>query len=225
MDTFDQVPFSDIEFADNPQPRCPCVLVLDTSGSMGGAPIAELNRGLDTLRASLELSDLASQRVELALITFGPVQLISDFSTVVGFRPGQLRAAGQTPMGEAIEKAIALLKDRKRRYNENGIPYYRPWIFLITDGGPTDGWKTAASLVKAGEANKEFLFYAVGVENANFDILRQISVRDPLKLKGLSFDQLFVWLSNSFTRVSESRVGDKIALENPTGPNGWAEID
>ena len=56
MDTFDQVPFSDIEFADNPQPRCPCVLVLDTSGSMGGAPIAELNRGLDTLRASLELN-------------------------------------------------------------------------------------------------------------------------------------------------------------------------
>ena len=102
MDTFDQVPFSDIEFADNPQPRCPCVLVLDTSGSMGGAPIAELNRGLDTLRASLELSDLASQRVELALITFGPVQLVSDFSTVVGFRPGQLRAAGQTPMGAAI---------------------------------------------------------------------------------------------------------------------------
>ena len=225
MDTFDQVPFSDIEFADNPQPRCPCVLVLDTSGSMSGAPIAELNRGLDTLRASLELSDLASQRVELALITFGPVQLVSDFSTVVGFRPGILRAGGQTPMGAAIEKAITLLKDRKRRYNENGIPYYRPWIFLITDGGPTDGWKTAASLVKSGEANKEFLFYAVGVENAKFEILRQISVRDPLKLKGLNFDQLFVWLSNSFTRVSESRVGDKIALENPTGPNGWAEID
>jgi hypothetical protein len=45
-ETFEQVPFSGAEFADNPEPRCPCLLLLDNSGSMRGAPISELNEGL-----------------------------------------------------------------------------------------------------------------------------------------------------------------------------------
>ena len=44
----EQVPytFDAAEFAENPEPRVPCVLLLDTSGSMTGKPIAELNEGL-----------------------------------------------------------------------------------------------------------------------------------------------------------------------------------
>ncbi|MCL4678127.1 MAG: hypothetical protein KJ017_05990 [Alphaproteobacteria bacterium] len=34
-----QVPFGTDSFADKPEPRCPCLLLLDTSGSMSGAPI------------------------------------------------------------------------------------------------------------------------------------------------------------------------------------------
>lgn len=45
-DEFKQQPFADAEFAENPEQRCPCLLLLDTSGSMGGRPIAELNEGL-----------------------------------------------------------------------------------------------------------------------------------------------------------------------------------
>jgi uncharacterized protein with von Willebrand factor type A (vWA) domain len=44
--TPDQVPFGDSDFAENPEPRCACLLLLDTSGSMQGAPIRELNAGL-----------------------------------------------------------------------------------------------------------------------------------------------------------------------------------
>ena len=33
-ESLDQIPFPDPEFVDNPEPRCPCVLLLDTSGSM-----------------------------------------------------------------------------------------------------------------------------------------------------------------------------------------------
>jgi hypothetical protein len=46
MSDIEQAPFTFSEFADNPEPRCACLLLLDTSGSMGGAPIRELNAGL-----------------------------------------------------------------------------------------------------------------------------------------------------------------------------------
>ncbi|RYD70116.1 MAG: hypothetical protein EOP84_27220, partial [Verrucomicrobiaceae bacterium] len=78
--------------------------------------------------------------------------------------------------------------------------------------------------VKEGEANRQFQFFAVGVEGANFDILRQISVREPLKLDGLRFRDLFAWVSSSLSAVSQSQPGDQVALTNPTAPGGWASV-
>jgi uncharacterized protein YegL len=127
-------------------------------------------------------------------------------------------------MGAAILHGLDLLRQRKELYKAHGVPYTRPWVFLITDGGPTDAWKTAAAQVQQGEQAKNFVFYAVGVEGANFEVLRQISTRsEPLKLKGLAFRDLFKWLSSSQAAASRSRPGDAVQLVNPTGPQGWGE--
>src|ERR1051326_8776445 len=94
-----------LEFADNPEPRCPCVLLLDTSKSMTGQPITALNQGLQVFRDELLKDTLARQRVEIAIVTFGGVvQVIQNFVTVDNFPPPTLQAQGQTPMGTAILK-------------------------------------------------------------------------------------------------------------------------
>ena len=217
----DQQPLGAVTFAENPEPRCPCLLLLDTSGSMAGQPIAELNAGIRDFYTELQNDSLAIKRVEVALLSFGPVRIISEFNTADCFFDPQLEAVGDTPMGEAIVKGIELIKSRKEQYRANGISFYRPWIFLITDGAPTDAWQAAAAMVREGEASKSFAFFAIGVHKADMKILQQISVRDPVKLQGLKFREFFQWLSNSMKSASRSNPGDRIMLSPPLG---WSEI-
>lgn len=219
--SFEQIPFGSDNFADNPEPRCPCVLLLDTSGSMGGLPIMQLNEGVKTFRQELLSDPLATKRVEVAVVTFGPVSVESDFHTVPNFHPRELDANGDTPIGAAITTAIDMVKRRKKEYKDHGIAYYKPWIILITDGAPTDDWTKAAMGVRDGENNKSFAFFAIGIEGANMDALKQISVRAPLKLKGLMFREFFMWLSASMKMVSSKNPGSAVNL---LPPSGWSEL-
>lgn len=149
-----------LEFASNPEPRCAAVLLLDTSGSMSGQPIAELNAGLKEFEVALKGDRLISLRVEVAVITFGGsvrcLDVTGDGYRETAFDAAQafvsagyfvapaLTAEGDTPMGEAVQRGLALLRERKEIYKQNALDYYRPWVMLITDGRPTDsGWEGA----------------------------------------------------------------------------------
>jgi uncharacterized protein YegL len=221
-----QIPFGTHSFADNPEPRVPCVLVLDVSGSMDGQPIQELNEGIRQYKDELASDSIASKRVEIAIVTFGEdVRTVVDFTTAEGFEPPVLGAAGMTPMGQAVDQAIDMVEARKQVYKANGIAYYRPWIFLITDGGPNDAnWERAAERAVLGDRSKSFAFFGVGIGEADMATLQRFCVREPLKMKGIKFRELFQWLSSSQKSVSRSTPGEEVPLQNPAAPQGWAFI-
>jgi uncharacterized protein YegL len=204
-----------VEFLDQ-QPRCPCVLILDTSGSMSGSRIAALNEGLNIFRDELVKDELAKKRIEIAIVEFNSVvRIVQDFVTAEHFHPPTLKASGGTDIVEGIQQALDLIKRRKTRYKDNGVPFYRPWAFLITDGQAT-GYEEIATRIKDEEANKRVAFFAVGVEGADLNCLRNISAREPKMLAGINFRDLFLWLSTSMQKVSNSMPGEMVPMEKPS---------
>jgi uncharacterized protein YegL len=201
----------------NADPRVACLLLLDTSASMatpvdGGTPIHALNQGLKAFELDIQQDALARRRVDIAIVTFGEsVQTVQEFGSASSFVAPTLTAAGRTPMGEAITRAVHMVKARSAQYQANGVPRYRPWIFMITDGAPTDDWRGAAELVKRGEEAKSFAFFGVGVQNADMDVLRAVADR-VIRLDGLKFRDLFLWLSTSQKRVSASKMSEETSL-------------
>lgn len=219
----------EIEVAYPQQPHCATVLLLDTSGSMQGDKIAGLNEGFRLFLQETSQDELASKRVDLSVITFGnTVTVVHDFAPVSAYEPVNFQASGATPMGEALELGMQKIEQRKAQYREEGVDYYRPWLFLLTDGEPTDmrpgdaRWERVTRTLRESVENKRFAFFAVGVEGANMEILRQLSPpgRPPLMLKGLAFRELFQWLSRSQRQVSGSRTGDEVKLP----PVDWGTV-
>lgn len=210
---------------DNPQPRCPCVVLADTSGSMSGAPITQLNEGIRTFEEELKKDTLASLRVEPLVVSFDDrVVAHGNFVTADDFLAPTLRVGGSTQMAEGLLKALSLVEERKEAYKRSGLAYFRPWILLITDGEPTDSderFQQACRAIGEAERDKKVSLFAVGVQGANMQKLAQVSSRTPLHLRGLNFQELFCWLSSSLGAVSRSRPGDAVALQ-PV--DGWAEI-
>lgn len=220
---------------DNRDPRVACALLLDTSLSMSGEPIAQLNKGYETLREALIEDPLARKRTEIAVVTFGGTeQLAVPFTEGRDLEPKTFLADGGTPMGAALDLGLDQLLARKQSYKEAGLEYFRPWLFVITDGAPTDGQRfvDAAARVREAEANKGVTVFAVGVEGADVATLAQFSTaREPLQLDGLKFIQLFEWLSASMSVVSQSSpgasdaeiAGNEQAEQMPLpSPKGWA---
>lgn len=213
------------EFVDNPENRCPVVLILDTSASMAGDPIDSLNRGMASFKYDVEQDALAALRVELAIVTFGhQVEVIQNFITVDDFMAPKLETGGKTPLGAALKLGLDVLEIRKAIYRREGVQYYRPWVFLITDGAPTDGeeWMESAARIQELENQGKLTFFTIGVEGADFQILQKVAPqqRPPLKLQNLQFDALFKWLSSSVRRVSSNQIGDDMLALPAVGT--WA---
>ena len=126
-----------------------------------------------------------------------------------------LYAQSDTPMAAALMRAVDLVNDRKKIYRDAGIPYYRPWIFLVTDGEPTDPEQLGAvsDIVKQQENAKKLSLFIVGVDGANMNVLNTIGTRAPLSLQGYSFREMFMWLSGSLSSVSQSQPTEQVPLK------------
>ncbi len=195
-----------VEFADNANERTPCVLVLDCSGSMRGEPIKQLNIGLKALEKELKEDIDASSRVQLLIIkAFGKdeIEISSDWIDAMNFTAPEMVAGGLTPLGKAMETALKKIEEQKDLYDNCGITSKRPWIFLISDGEPTDyDWESIAKKCCEAQKNKKVIVHTVGTEGANLDKLGKFSIISPKRLSGLKFTEFFLWLSRSVSCIS-----------------------
>jgi len=220
---------------DNPDPRIACALLLDTSSSMAGEPIDQLNRGFELFCDEIKKDELAQKRAEITVITFGGTARVEiPFTEGRNLQSRRLAANGGTPMGAALDLALDQLAQQKQAYKRSGLEYYRPWMFVLTDGEPTDGqvFTAAAVRVRDAEAARGVSVFGIGVgAGANLARLKELSSqREPAKLDGLSFREFFKWLSASLSAASASNAFGssdagvaraEAAEQIPLPPAGW----
>lgn len=120
--------------------RLPIYLLLDVSGSMTGEPIEAVKTGLQMMKTALRNNPQASETAYVSVITFGKeVKQVEPLVEVLSFTPPNLEAEGETPLGQALKSTSECVVKEVRRSTPNGPKGdYKPMVFLLTDGQPTD---------------------------------------------------------------------------------------
>jgi len=224
-----------VQFTNDPLPvtnqgerHIPAVLIVDTSGSMSGAPINELNQGLREFGNALQEDSLALGRAEVCIISFN-----SSVQTEMGFRPAAdyeaptLSANGLTSFNEAIQAGLDAIESRKQEYKNQGVSYYRPWLFVLTDGAPTDTNLESAAKNRLQNAirNKKVTYMPMGIgDGADTRKLQEYyppeaSVKPVLKADAKNFKEAFVWLSASISVISNSDPNNTSQVNLPPTPS------
>ena len=213
--------------------RLPVYLLLDTSGSMAGAPIQALRLGVEQFKKEVESDPFAKESVYMGIITFGGEAefvtkgLISFEDYYSEFLTDSLVADGQTPLGQALWLLIESLdKDIRSSVKGGEKGDWKPLIFILTDGEPTDEWQEPQQVILKRTSKKVINMITVGCgPRINEQNLRDIAIGPTFKMDNddASFKRFFQWVSQS-VRVASKAVsqiggGDKPA-DLPPPPDG-----
>lgn len=214
---------NNLPFASNPDNRCPTLLVIDSSYStLVNGRITKINEGVKRLIDDINSDVLAKRRVDLAIVQVSnsEPELIQPFITVQDICENspipKFIASGGTPMEQGLCLALDELEQYKPKLKENGMQYYKPMIFVLTDGEFYISEQTLRRLHQSEESNGHVIF-PVGVgSDVNVSDLTAISSKGrAFLLDDTSFSDLFEFVSNSLTSVSQSSPGDKLSVAIP----------
>jgi uncharacterized protein YegL len=211
------------EIAINPEPRCPCVLLLDAALRSDPRLKAGLAAGFEALGAELRRDRLLARRVEVAAIALGKVPLrLSGFTggdDLAGRAQGMLERedwpAGAPRLVAGIATSLEFLDSRRRDYEALWVDSYRPWLVVLLASAPArerGDFGEALAEIERRERAGFVSFFAAGVGGRDMPWLRGTGLRPPLALSAEKLARFFAWTTAGLRRVTSSVPGERVLL-------------
>lgn len=206
--------------------RLPVYLLLDCSGSMSGEPIEAVKEGIRSLVTDLKSDPQALETAYLSVITFNvKAEQVMPLTELMQFEDPVIQARGATALGSALRLLRECIDREVRKSTSEQKGDWKPLVFMLTDGVPTDEWEAEANLLR--RANPANIVACAAGAYANTSVLREITenvvVMNSLSAGDLA--QFFAWVSGSIKISSESidiKPGEVIKLLPP--PQGFVIV-
>ncbi len=162
----------------SPGQRQVICFALDTSLSMMNENIRCLNEGLSNFFKQVNLNHNARLMTDVAVVTFGDgVRVVAEFGPIADRICPPLIAAGATPLGEAVERSVALIES-----NRTGLPQNPAILVIASDGRATDNTMKAIARCNKLSQENALIVYPVAIgSQADRSVLTQLADGNPVK--------------------------------------------
>jgi uncharacterized protein YegL len=208
--------------------RLPVYLLLDCSGSMMGEPIEAVRQGVKALLSELKGDPQALETAYLSVITFdSSARQVTPLTELMQFQEPQVNAGGATALGGALNVLMECVDREVRKCSETQKGDWRPLVFLLTDGSPTDVETFAQAARDLKNLNAANIVACAAGAKADTACLKQIT-ENVLMMNTLSAGDLarfFAWVSGSIrmtSRGADAKPGGPGQLPPP--PEGFVVV-
>lgn len=208
--------------------RLPIYLLLDTSGSMMGEPIEAVKQGVKALLSELKSDPQTIETAYLSVITFDShARQVVPLTELMQFSEPELKASGATALGEALLVLLDCIKNEVKNTSADQKGDWRPLVFILTDGSPTDTAKFNEAVESLKTAGIGSIVACAAGANAKTEPLKKIT-DNVLIMNTISagdFSNFFTWVSSSI-KVSSKSIDAQIGKnhEMPPPPQGFVIV-
>jgi len=205
--------------------RLPVYLLIDCSGSMYGERIEAVKQGIKSLITELKGDPQALETAYISVITFSSTaKQESGLTELMLFKEPVLNASGATMFGRALDILMECINNEVRKSTETQKGDWRPLVFILTDGSPSDveDFKKVAEKLKAMKI-ANIIACAAGAD-ADTTYLKMVTDNIIMMntLTAGDFAKFFAWVSGSIKMTSKSiDANPGEGLELPPPPQGF----
>ncbi|MBF0200927.1 MAG: VWA domain-containing protein [Desulfamplus sp.] len=182
--------------------RLPIYIAIDTSGSMNGEPIQSVNVGLQAMATALRQDPHALDAVHLSIITFDiNIQELFPLTPLDQVQIPEIVCpkSGATSMGQVLELIFERVQRDVVISSEEKKGDWRPMLFIMTDGSPSDIALFNAMVPKIKSCKFAQIVACAAGPKAKTEYLKKITdtVVSLDTTDSSAFASFFKWVSNS----------------------------
>lgn len=186
--------------------RLPVYLLLDTSGSMSGEPIEQVKNGVQMLVSGLRQDPHALETAYLSVVTFdSSAREVVPLTELTAFQIPAIEATGQTSLGDGLSLVAESAKRDVAKSTATQKGDWRPMVFIMTDGMPTDNWRKGLERFRR---EKWGIMVGCSVNGGDAATLKEIVGEGPVVALDTADSQamraFFKWVTASVSTSSRS---------------------
>lgn len=187
--------------------RLPVYFLIDISESMAGENHSSLQRGMDDVVRDLRRDPHALETVYMSVIAFaGKVKTIAPLVELASFYPPRVPLGSGTSLGQALFHLMAEIDTNTKRTTAEYKGDWKPIVFLLTDGRPTDNYSSAFRKWKDQYKDKATLIAISIGRNVDLNVLKELTDEVLIleETSSESFKKFINWVTASISSQSLS---------------------
>ena len=192
--------------------RLPVYLVVDSSESMAGREQSAMNEAIASITRTLRSNPYALETVWVSVLAFaGRAKQLVPLTEIVRFIPPDLPVGGGTSLSRGLELLMSSIDTEVRRATPEVKGDWRPLVFILTDGHPTDPTSASIQKWRSGYAGRATLVAVSIGGQADHGLLRQLT-EDVVVFNDAApdaFARFAQWISSSVSTQSERAAAGK----------------